>query len=265
MFEGGQDWGFPPMHPERARRTSYAGLRAALAHHFAHASMLRVDHVMSLHRLFWIPEGFTAADGVYVPYRSNELWAVLAIEASRARGGRGAAVVGEDLGTVPDEVRDAMQTRGALRMYVAPFEMRSEAHAPLAPPPPNSLACFGTHDMEPFAAWWDKVEDRQRDLAMLGGGSTTDPADALPGLLEWLSASEARVVCANLEDFWLERERQNLPGTEAADTNWKRRFARGTTELMRDPGVVDCLRALAGTTRESRERNASGTAAEAFE
>jgi 4-alpha-glucanotransferase len=244
VFEGGQDWGFPPAHPGRAREAGYAGMRAALAHHFTHASMLRVDHVMGFHRLFWIPQGFSAADGVYVDYPARELWSVLAIEAARARGGRGAAVVGEDLGTVPDEVRAEMDARGALRMYVVPFEMRSDEHQPLNDPPGHSLACLGTHDMAPFASWWE--EQRRPDLARFVGSESTEPRDVLRGLVAHLSASRADVVFANLEDFWLERERQNLPGTEAAETNWKRPFAVDTETFMHDEGVLELVRTLRG-------------------
>jgi 4-alpha-glucanotransferase len=246
VFEGGQDWGFPPTHPGRARTNGYAGLRAALAHHFAHASMLRVDHVMSLHRLFWIPEGFTAADGVYVDYPAHELWSVLAIEAARARGGRGAAVVGEDLGTVPDEVRAEMDARGALRMYVVPFEMRADEHQSLNQPPEASLACLGTHDMAPFASWWDATAPHRPDLARFVGSDAASPHDVLRGLLAWLAASPATVVFANLEDFWLEHERQNLPGTEAAATNWKRPFAEDTESFTQDEDVRTLVRTLRG-------------------
>jgi 4-alpha-glucanotransferase len=246
VFEGGQDWGFPPAHPGRARDAGYAGMRAALAHHFAHASMLRVDHVMGFHRLFWIPEGFSAADGVYVDYPARELWSVLAIEAARARGGRGAAVVGEDLGTVPDEVRAEMDARGALRMYVVPFEMREDEHQPLGEPPGRSLACLGTHDMAPFASWWDETAPQRPDLARFVGSESTEPHEVLRGLVAHLSASRADVVFANLEDFWLERERQNLPGTEAAETNWKRPFAVDTETFMHDESVLALVRTLRG-------------------
>jgi 4-alpha-glucanotransferase len=246
VFEGGQDWGFPPMHPERASASVYAGLRAALAHHFAHASMLRVDHVMGLHRLFWVPEGFTAADGVYVRYPADELWSVLAIEAARGRGGKGSAVVGEDLGTVPDEVRTEMDARGALRMYVVPFEMSGDAQQPLHEPPGRSLACLGTHDMDPFATWWEGTATDRPDVAAFVGSDARAPHDVLRALLAWLSSSRTNVVFANLEDFWLERARQNLPGTEAADTNWKRRFAMDIERFTNDDAIADLVRTLRG-------------------
>jgi len=255
VFDGGQDWGFPPLHPERARAHCYAGVRAALKHHFEHAALLRVDHVMGLHRLFWIPEGFTAADGVYVRSRADELWSILAIEAARARGGKGAAVVGEDLGTVPDEVRAEMNRRGALRMFVVPFEGRDDAAAPIASPQTGTLACLGTHDMEPFAAWWDQAGTRRGEIAAFVGcnAETATAADVLPALLAWLSAGDATIVVANLEDLWLETRRQNLPGTEAADRNWKRPFARSFDEFSLDSRVRRLVAVLAGnSTVDSR-------------
>lgn len=247
VFAGGQDWGFPPLHPDAGRLDGHAALRAALRHHFSHAALLRVDHVMGLHRLFWIPEGMPASEGVYVRYPADELWAVLSIEASRARGGRGAAVVGEDLGTVPDEVRERMTARGALRMHVVPFECRADSAAALAPAPASSLSCLGTHDMEPFAAWWDAPGTfRTQIAAFLGLDAAATAGEALPVLLAWLSAGEATVVCATLEDLWLERERQNLPGIEAADRNWRRPFARGLDEFTGDEAIARLVAIVRG-------------------
>jgi 4-alpha-glucanotransferase len=101
FFSGGQDWAFPPLHPGRMREDGYHYFIGVLRRAFRHASYLRVDHIMGLQRLYWIPEGFDARHGAYVSYRADELYAVVALEAHRA----GAVVVGEDLGTVPDGVR----------------------------------------------------------------------------------------------------------------------------------------------------------------
>ncbi|HXC53238.1 MAG TPA: 4-alpha-glucanotransferase [Candidatus Limnocylindrales bacterium] len=255
VFAGGQDWGFPPLHPERARRGGYAALRAALRHHFAHASLVRVDHVMGLHRSFWIPNGFSAADGVYVRSPKDELWALLAIAAAQARGGRGAAVVGEDLGTVPDEVRDEMRTRGALRMHVVPFECHGDHCAPIVPAPRDTLACLGTHDMEPFASWWDAPSTRRDEIAA-GLGCEATAAAVLPRLLSWLAAGDATVSCVNLEDLWLERERQNLPGSPAGDQSWQRQFARDFDDFARDPRIRELLDVARGAADPVREQAA---------
>lgn len=243
MFEGGQNWGFPPLHPERSRRSGYACLRSALRHHFEHAAILRVDHVMGFHRMFCIPDGFEATDGVYVRYHSEELWGLLAIEAARARNGLGATVVGEDLGTVPDEVRREMDTRGALRMHVIPFELRENEAAAISAPPVNALTCLGTHDMESFAIWWDQDSTPKQHIAAFLGCDASPPA-SLRALLSWMSKSDATLVCVTLEDLWFERERQNLPGTDCSAGNWQRPFQKRFPEFSTDAEVLDLVRQL---------------------
>jgi len=259
VFEGGQNWAFPPLHPHKARAGFHTPLRAALRHHFEHAALLRIDHVMGLHRSFWIPDGFSAADGVYVRYPSAELWSIVAIEAARARGGRSAAVIGEDLGTVPDEVRAEMNDRGALRMHVIPFECRADEAAALGAAPRDALASFGTHDMEPFAAWWESESTPRGPIARFLG-CDENPLSVLPALLAWLAASDATVVCANLEDLWLERERQNQPGTASGDSNWQRPFALAFEEFSTGAGrgqvldaLLDVLRGAAPASSPRRE------------
>ena len=111
FFAAGQNWGFPPVRPAVARAEGHRLLAECLRHHMAHAGMLRLDHVMGLHRLFWVPDGMEATAGTYVRYPTAEQFAVVAIESSRA----GCRVVGEDLGTVPDEVREAMDRHRVLR------------------------------------------------------------------------------------------------------------------------------------------------------
>src|SRR5690606_32969406 len=95
-FTGGQDWGFRPLVPHALRASRYAYIIETLRHHFRHAPMLRLDHVMSLYRLFWVPEGVGAKRGVYVRYPDDELFAILVLESAR----HNAVVIGEDLGTV---------------------------------------------------------------------------------------------------------------------------------------------------------------------
>ena len=96
FFALGQDWNFPPLHPERIREQGHQYFARSIRHHMRHARYLRVDHVMSLHRLFWVPEAMDPKDGVYVTYPAEESYAVLALESHRNR----TVVVGEDLGTV---------------------------------------------------------------------------------------------------------------------------------------------------------------------
>ena len=126
FFEGGQDWSFPPLHPERMREDGYRYFIEILRRAFRHASYLRVDHVMGLQRLYWIPEGFGARHGAYVSYRAEELHALVSLEAHRA----GSVVVGEDLGTVPAGVRERMTEDHMLRSWVLQFESKVDDPLP---------------------------------------------------------------------------------------------------------------------------------------
>ena len=270
FFMGGQNWGFPPLHPEAMRERGYRYFRACVQHHLAHAGVLRVDHVMGLHRLYWIPRGVDARDGVYVRYHADELYAVLCLESHRHE----AMLVGEDMGTVPRSVRAAMARHGLRRMYVGQFELRPRADEPLAPMVPGAAASLNTHDMYPFAAFWRglDVPDRQRLgvlepgmaqaeqqsreavraalLAHLHGSGEVavgEDQDAeahavLAALLRRLSARNAGIVLVNLEDLWLETEPQNVPGTWRERPNWRRKAQYRLDQIMRLPRVSDELR-----------------------
>ncbi len=246
FFTGGQDWGFPPLHPERLRAAGYAYFVAALRHPMRRAALLRVDHVMGLHRLFWLPPGLDARDGVYVRYPAEELYAVVTLESVRT----GCGVVGENLGTVPPEVNPALERHGLLGMYVLQFELRADG--PPRPPGPNCVAGLNTHDTPTFAGFWSgrDIADR-RELGLLDDARAAaeeaarqelragvlaflraagllspdedHPAAVLRGLLTFLGRSEAALVLVNLEDLWLEERPQNVPGTSWERPNWRRK------------------------------------------
>lgn len=158
FFAHGQDWTFSPLHPERIRENGHRYLARCLRHHMRHARYLRIDHVMALHRLFWIPEGMGAADGVYVNYPAKEQYAVLCLESQRSR----TVMVGEDLGTVPPQVRPAMRRHGLLRTWVLQSELRPRAKETVPPAPADAVATLNTHDMFPFAGFLqgDDIEVR---------------------------------------------------------------------------------------------------------
>lgn len=260
----GQDWSFAPVHPQRARQDGHAYLRACLAHLFQVAKMVRLDHVMALHRLYWIPRGFSPDQGVYVRYPVEEMYAAVLLEAARA----GAVVVGEDLGTVPREVRRELDRRGLWRMYVLAFE----AARALRPPGRNSVASLGTHDTAPFAAFWEgsDLEDRERvglltpeqaqaerarrqraveDLAHALGLHDRSPPAALRAALRWLAESPAGCVLVHLEDLWLDRAAHNVPGTtDHQHPNWRRRL-RYPVEAWDAPEVRRLLQELAAARR----------------
>jgi 4-alpha-glucanotransferase len=270
VFTRGQDWQFPPLHPERSRAEGYGYLIEGLRHQLAHALSLRIDHVMALHRLYWIPKGWPASEGVYVRYRSDELYAILCLESHRHR----ATIVGENLGTVPTHVNAALSRHGILKMYVVQYETQPTAK-PLRRVPADSVASLNTHDMPPFAAYLrgkdlqdllqlgllSKPRLRQAQNARRRVGrafarffhrerllpSPSEHENALVrAALAWLATSAAAVVLINLEDLWLETASQNLPGTGTERPNWRRRARYSLEQLASRPSVVETLRAVAG-------------------
>jgi 4-alpha-glucanotransferase len=268
LFSGGQSWGFPPLRPDALRRHGYAYLLDAVRHHLRHAGMLRLDHVMALRRLYWIPPGCSARDGVYVRYPANEWLAILTLEATR----HGATIVGEDLGTVPREVRQAMDRHRLQRMYVVQFEANADSDPPIPRVPEPVIASLNTHDMPTFAAYWAGIDiEDQKALGLVDDAGVAakkhgramtrraiasllklPPAAAEPdgagpalrALLGHLAASDARAVLVNLEDLWLEARPQNVPGTSSERPNWRRRMSRTLEELMEDRDASAALEAV---------------------
>jgi 4-alpha-glucanotransferase len=276
LAPGGQDWGFPPLHPEAGRLDRHRYFIACIRNHLRFARVLRIDHVMQLHRMYWVLGG-DARQGVYVRHPADELYAILCVESRRAR----AVVVGEDLGTVPRTVRQTMRRHGLPGMYVLQFELDDVNGGERLRPrrvPRGALASIGTHDTPTFAGWW-----WARDVAIrhrLGQGSDQTASAETAGrgvmrrklaaglgleagedgdgelarhvhdrLLRWLGASDAGLVLATMEDLWLEPEPQNVPGTTRAE-NWRRQ-SRWPIERLGQPDVVAQLDEL-NQAREGR-------------
>ena len=163
FFALGQNWGFPPLHPDRVRIGGYPYVRAYLRNHMRQAGILRIDHMMGLHRLYWIPSGAEAKDGVYVSYRADELYAVFVLEAHRHR----TVLAGEDLGTVPEEVPPMMARHNIYRMYVMQYQAQPKDDA-LSPIFPGAVASINTHDMPTLAAFLQRADiDDRENLGVL--------------------------------------------------------------------------------------------------
>ena len=268
----GQTWGLPALDPRVSRREGHRYFAECLRHQMRHARYLRLDHVMSLHRLFFVPAGFPATDGVYVRFPADELWATVCLESERA----GCVVVGEDLGTVPEEVRTAMRRHRVHGMFVQPFELTPTRSAAL--PGTDRVASLDTHDLFPFAAYWtgsdlaDRVkrgmlsadrlhaeeEQREAERAVLRRAlaSAGCPADAnaltvLRYALVRLATSPAPLVVVTLEDAWGERRPQNVPGTSAVDGNWVHKLTRTLEELSDAHDVKTLLAAVAAARRHA--------------
>jgi 4-alpha-glucanotransferase len=277
FFTKGQDWGFPPLHPENIRADGYRYLRDYLRHHMQYAGMLRIDHLMGLHRLYWVPQDLGPRHGVYVRYPAEELYAIYSLESNRYR----TVLVGEDLGTVPDYVRPAMAKHSVHRLYVAQYEAQPEPERALPAPAPGAVASLNTHDMPTFAAFWTgaDLKDREgmgllddegvrreseRRAAMRSGilgklrsagwlGRDEDLQSVLRACLQYLANGDAQVVLANLEDTWGELEPQNRPGTWREKPNWQMKASVPLEEFESLPGFVTMLRAVDRASRRRRE------------
>jgi 4-alpha-glucanotransferase len=260
VFTKGQNWFFPPMNPEAMRLDRYQYLIAYLRNHFRFAKLLRFDHVMGLHRLYWIPNELTGDKGVYVEYPAEELWAILSLESHRYQAG----IVGENLGTVPPAVNVAMKKHDIRQMYVAQYEIMEDPNKPaLRPPPEKCVASLNTHDMPPFRAFLDgadiddrldlgfinekiaRMERKQRRLMRAAlekretRGHTSCPPFA--SAMRFLSESMANIVLANLEDLWEETFPQNVPATNEERPNWRRRVRPSVEQIRKMAGVAEVL------------------------
>lgn len=249
---GGQDWSFHPLHPERSRRQGHRYLRASLTHQMRVADVLRVDHVMALHRLFWIPRGFAPDQGVYVTYPTEELYAVVCLESNRHR----CRVVGEDLGTVPRELRPRLRRHNLRRTTVLQLSASPRRRRPLAGLDVEGVAALSTHDTPTFASWWRGLDVGRRALEAelrRGGwltGKSATPLAALRACLAFLADGPAELVLVQLEDLWLETRAQNVPGTTTERSNWSGRSRYALEELA---GLARVRRTLGDLDRRRRQ------------
>ena len=240
FFAGGQCWGLPATHPQHPG-AMYEMLSAALHHNARYAGVLRIDHVMGFHRQWWVPDGFEAAQGAYVRHNADVAWAAVTTVSHR----HGTAIVGENLGTVPVAVNDAVDDHGAARMFVVQFEHLAGTTALRRSVPGGSLACLNTHDLERFATFWSS-----------GGDELVPTADARATLLTTLGASDAKLVMLDVADLWEEVDPYNVPGTSGGD-NWSRRYPVAIQDIdVRDNALVclDQSRRMAPSAEASRQR-----------
>lgn len=235
----GQDWGLPPFVPWRLRADGYRPIIETLRSAFRHAGGLRVDHVMGLFRLFWIPEAAGAAGGTYVRYPASDLLDILALESHRAN----AIVVGEDLGTVEDSVRHELWERQVLSYRLLWFETSPPEHWP-----EHALAAVTTHDLPTVAGVWTGADHqaaamrpRLRERCGLDDGAPV--SDVVASAYRTLSGAACAVAVATLDDALEVLERPNQPGSKV-DTNWSLALPQSLEEIERDPRVEAVTRAL---------------------
>ncbi len=280
LFLGGQNWGLPPLSPIALRRDRYRYFIRCVQHHMKVASMLRIDHVMGLFRLYCVPQGRPATDGVYLRYAYDELFAILTLESHRNR----CALVGEDLGTVPPQVRPAMERHGMFRIHVGQWFFPTRVGARPEAAPRASVASLNTHDTATFAGWWRGADiDDRRDLELItaeqeateriereaqrvallayvqpgsqgiaGGDPLTDVERAMVGATADLAVGPAEVVLVALDDLALDPFPHNVPGTVHERPNWQRRVERWADALDESRASTPAAAAVAAVVAARR-------------
>lgn len=255
----GQDWAFPPPNTGAHRDDGYRLYRESIRKIVRHGGALRIDHVMRLFRLFWIPEGVSAAQGIYVRDNANDLMRILALESMRSKN----VIIGEDLGTVTDEIRDTLGRFGILSYRLFYFEKQAEdwSFKPSWEYPRQAAVSSTTHDLPTIAGfwrfrdiearkaaglvdeqgYWNQVQDRKREKQrmldalhnehllphhyprMVDQVSQID-GDLHNAIIGFLSQVPSMILLLNQEDFTQETAQQNLPGSTAEYPNWQRKM-----------------------------------------
>jgi 4-alpha-glucanotransferase len=280
LARAGQDWGFPPLDPRDLVETAYRLFIDDLRANMALCGAVRYDHAVSLLRLWWIPKSGSAADGAYVNYPLEDLLGVLALESERNR----CLVIGEDLGTVPEELTEVMERNHLYSYRVLYFEKRDGAMIAPADYPREAVATVTTHDLPTLASWWDgsdieiratlgllgdpaiieemresRTRDRQRLLdALMGAGCWDGERDAvaIPGMSRslnvavhrFLAKSRSAIMLAQIEDAMEMLAPVNIPGTFENHRNWQRKLRWPLEDLFSRESVA----ALCSALREER-------------
>ena len=281
----GQDWGLLPYVPERLRSMAYAPFIDTLRHNMCYAGALRLDHVMGLMRQYWVPSGKPATEGAYVLYPLDDLLGILALESQRNQ----CMIIGEDLGTVPDEVRAALAPMGTLS-YRLLFEEK-DANGDFIDPenyPVQALAAVTTHDWPTLAGYWDgrdivrrtelnlfsseesrraQIVNRASERAvlllaleqadLLPEGVTSSPSSlptVTPEFIQavhvYLARSPSMVLMVQLEDMLGVLDQINIPSTTTENPNWRRKLPLNVKTTMSDRRILELATAL----RQERPR-----------
>jgi len=287
---GGQNWNLPPPNPEAILASDGSAFRELLAANMRHAGALRIDHVMGLSRLFWIPDGATAAEGAYVSYPFDLLLRVLAEESVRAR----CLVVGEDLGTVQEGLRERLAAADVLSYRVLWFEREGPRFVAPARYPALAAATVSTHDLPTIAGWWGGVDIAEKAtlglldaagvaaaqteraeakralssaIAEAGAADGRAPSPDAPhdasttaAVHRYAGATASALVLVQADDLADETTALNLPGTDRERPNWRRKVHVGVEDLWQTPSARLTVSAFSAgdgpagrASRESRE------------
>ena len=255
----GQDWGLHPFVPWRLRQADYQPFIEALRSTLAENGGLRIDHVMGLLRLWWIPEGSPPTEGGYVHYPVRDLLEIVALESNRFQ----AVVVGEDLGTVAPGLREEMEARNILSYRLLWFEEEPPARWPV-----TALAAVTTHDLPTVAGLWTgadladqqaggldadaaSTEELRDHLAKVTAvPATASPREVIAAAYQTLAQAPCRLLAATLEDAAGVELRPNLPGT-TREQNWSLPLPVPVEDLLAAPDPAAIARTLDQACRAS--------------
>ena len=248
----GQDWGLPPYSPRALRAAGYRPFMDLLRANMPEGGAVRLDHVMALERLYWIPQEHKADKGGYVNYPFRDLLGILAQESRRRR----CMVIGEDLGTVPAELRSALNSAGVLSYRPLLFEKDTPASAY----PRDALVCVSTHDLPTWRGFWaardlelreqlgltvdplKEKQQRQADKVLLEkalNGTSVQSAHA------FLARTPSKIVMVQPEDVFEQLEQANLPGTVDEHPNWRRKLPVALERWGSEPRMQALAEAMA--------------------
>jgi 4-alpha-glucanotransferase len=261
MFNpAGQDWGLPPFDPHALSERAYRNFIELVRANMRHAGGLRIDHVMALQHLYWVPAGHSPSEGAYVRQPLEDLIGILALESHRSR----CLVVGEDLGTVPDGFRERMSEANILSYRVLFFEqdIHTRAFVPPGNYPRLAVAVSGSHDLPTIRGWWDgrdieikerlnlystgeeacdarkqRARDRQELLGalrrqhLLPENSEPRMEQLLDAVSAYLGRTTALITMAQLDDITAETDPVNVPATSDEHPNWRRRSSQTMEQL----------------------------------
>ncbi|WP_294305231.1 4-alpha-glucanotransferase [uncultured Sphingomonas sp.] len=258
----GQNWGITALSPFALRRQGFAPFIDTLRAVFAHAGGIRIDHALGLCRLWVVPDGAPADQGAYLAMPFADMTRILRIEAHRANQGRGAIVIGEDLGTVPPGFRDFMAEAGMLGMRVLPFER--DADGAFVPPDrwsDQAIAMTATHDIATVAGWWkgrdlewrariagrpvsseesaDRAQERTALWQAIGHDAPKpdEPSEVVDAAIAAVAETPCPLAIVPVEDLLGLDEQPNLPGTIDEHPNWRRRLPETLDRSLAKPEV----------------------------
>lgn len=262
----GQNWGLAPLSPVGLQETGYAAFVSALRANMRHSGAVRIDHVMGLQRLFWIPHGMRGSEGAYVHYPFQDLLGIVALESQRNR----CVVIGEDLGTVAEGFREALQAAGILSYRVLMFEREDDGSFRKPEDyPTDALVTASTHDLPTVAGFragrdidwrqqlghYDDIEAEQGarsdrvlttrllDTALASSAAGDAPSAEGPHL--YLAHTPSKILMVQAEDLVGEIEQPNLPGTHEEHPNWRRKLSAPLREIFARPATRSLFSSIA--------------------